>query len=377
MTRVLHLSVVHRPDDPRIYERECRTLADAGHQVAYMAPGAEKGLDSHGVLHLPLPPRPRAQRALHAPAILRTVRGLRPAVVHVHDPELLALFPALRPLVPRLVYDMHEYVPQQVAAKHYIPARVRPAASSAVAVGQRTLASLADGVVTVTDAQLQALGERPALRVTLPNYPRFSRFAEPRPRLDLTDERLKLVYVGSISAGRGAGVMLDVMGQAGGEAVLYLGGTFADPAWGRDAEARIAAELAGCVRLLGRVPPAEVPGVLAAADVVWVPAQETTQYALPTVATKLYEGLAVGLAALVSDLPGRSELVREEDCGVAVPATVEGHLGGLTRLSMDRGAVKAMGERGRRAVRERYSWEVVESRLVDFYAELTRGVSGP
>ncbi len=27
VTRVLHLSVVHKPDDPRIYERECRTLA--------------------------------------------------------------------------------------------------------------------------------------------------------------------------------------------------------------------------------------------------------------------------------------------------------------------------------------------------------------
>ena len=375
MSRVLQLSVVHRPDDPRIHERECRTLVEAGHQVAYMAPGSDEGFDAHGVLHLPLPARPRAQRALHTPAILKTVRALRPAVVHVHDPELLALFPALRPLVPRLVYDMHEYVPQQVAAKHYIPAPVRPAASGAAALGQRTLAALGDGVVTVTEAQLEALGQRPALRATLPNYPRFARFTDPRPRPDLADDRLKLVYVGSLSKGRGCGVMLDVMAEVADRAVLYLGGTFADPGWGREAEARVAGELAGAVRLLGRVPPADVPGVLAAAEVVWVPAQQTSQYALPTVATKLYEGLAVGLAALVSDLPGRSELVREERCGVTVPPTLEGHLRGVERLAADRDAVAPMGERGRRAVRERYSWEVVEGRLVDFYAELTRGVT--
>jgi glycosyltransferase involved in cell wall biosynthesis len=117
--------------------------------------------------------------------------------------------------------------------------------------------------------------------------------------------------------------------------------------------------------------------VLVAADVVWVPAQQTSQYALPTVATKLYEGLAVGLAALVSDLPGRSELVREERCGITVPPTVESHLRGVQRLTVDRDAVAPMGERGRRAVRERYSWEVVEGRLVDFYADLTRGVASP
>jgi hypothetical protein len=374
VTRVLQLSVVHKPDDPRIHERECRTLVEAGYQVAYMAPEAVRGLDADGVLRLPLPARPRAQRALHAPAIVAAVRDLRPHVVHVHDPELLALFPLLRPLVPRLVYDMHEYVPQQVAAKHYIPARLRPAASKAAGGGQRLLAALADGVVTVTDEQCEALGARPALRAVLPNYPRFTRFADPHPRAELADERLKLAYIGSLSRGRGAGVMLDVMALAGSRAVLYLGGTFADPAWGREVEARVAGELAGCVRLLGRVPPAEVPDVLAAAEVVWVPAQQTSQYTLPTVATKLYEGLAVGLAALVSDLPGRSELVREERCGIAVPPTVAGHLRGVTRLAMDRGAVRPMGDRGRRAVRERYSWEVVQHRLVDFYAELTRGV---
>ena len=55
MIRVVHLSVVHKPDDPRIHERECRTLAENGYQVMYLAPGAERRRDAHGVLTAPLP----------------------------------------------------------------------------------------------------------------------------------------------------------------------------------------------------------------------------------------------------------------------------------------------------------------------------------
>ena len=36
--RVVHLSVVHRPDDSRICERECRTLAGAGYDVDLSVP---------------------------------------------------------------------------------------------------------------------------------------------------------------------------------------------------------------------------------------------------------------------------------------------------------------------------------------------------
>jgi len=382
VTRVLHVSVVHRPDDPRIAERECRTLAEAGYEVTFLVPRPPDGAGREGgggaaagVACEFLPPRPRRRRFLQAPAILAAVRRLRPAVVHVHDPELLTLFPALRPLVPRLVYDMHEYVPEAVAGRHYVPAPLRPAAAAATAVAQRALAALGDGVVTVTAEQLGALGRRPARRVVLPNHPRLERFAAARPRPDLAaDPRQRLVYVGSLARNRGCALMLDVMERlAPDEAVLYLGGVFASPDMEREARERLAAGLGDRVRLLGRVAPGDLPGVLAAAEVVWVPALPTEQYRHPTVPTKLLEGLAVGLAALVSDLPGRGPLVREHGCGLAVPATVEGHLAGVRGLLARRGELAAMGARGREAVAGRYSWETVAPRLVDFYRSLLAG----
>lgn len=376
MTRVVHVSVVHKPDDPRIRERECRSLAEAGYEVCYLAPGAPASRDRYGVLTLPLPERPRSRRWLDAREVLAAVRALHPDVVHVHDPELLTLFPALRRSVPRLVYDMHEYVPEQVAAKYYIPATARPHAARLTAVAQRRLAALGDGVVTVTEQQFEALGAKPRLRLALPNYPRIERFSDVEPLTRLAaDPRLKIAYVGSLRRDRGCALMLDVMEQLeDDEAVLYLGGVFADPAMEAEARRRLAAGLHDRVELLGRIPPAELPAYLAAAEVVWVPSLPSRQHDHPTVPTKLFEGMASGLAALVSNLPGRGEIVRLEECGLAVPAGAEGHLRGVRRLLGNRGQVAAMGVRGRRAVERRYSWEALASDLVDFYGSLCAGL---
>jgi glycosyltransferase involved in cell wall biosynthesis len=137
--------------------------------------------------------------------------------------------------------------------------------------------------------------------------------------------------------------------------------------------ARLAGGLDDRVRFLGRVPRDEVPRYLASADVVWIPGLPSAQYSLPTIDTKIYEGAAVGLAVLTSDLAGRTELVVGEGLGIAVAPTVEGHLSGVRRLIADRASVAAMGERGRAAVCDRYSWEAVEERFLDFYDRVCSG----
>jgi glycosyltransferase involved in cell wall biosynthesis len=238
------------------------------------------------------------------------------------------------------------------------------------------LAALGAGVVVVVEDQLDALGSTPELRLVLPNYPRVERFegAAPVPEL-AADPRLKLIYVGSLSRARGCTMMLDVMERlAPDEAVLYLGGTFNDPALELEVSERLALGLADRVKLLGRVPPPELPRYLAAADVVWVPSQPDRQYSHPTIPTKLLEGMTMRLAALVSDMPGRGELVIGEACGLAVPPGVDGHLAGVRKLLADRSALPEMGARGRFAVERRYSWEAVQGDLVDFYGSLCAGL---
>ena len=368
--RVLHVSVVHRPDDQRIFERECRSLAAHGHDVTYLVPGADVG-ERDGVTLLALPLRRRAERWRHAPAVVSTVRTLRPDVVHIHDPELLTLLPAVKALGGRFVYDMHEYLADAVRTRHYIPAPARPPLAVTADAVERALAARADGVVAVFEDQYAGWSGGPTLRIALPNYPRFSRFAdEPEAAVAGGDGRLRLVHIGTLAESRGVSLMLEVMRVVGDRAMLTLGGPFPDADYERRIRAEIDADLTGCVALLGRVPPAEVPRHLAAADVVWSP-WPADVYGQRRISTnKVFEGLAAGCAALVSDLPGQGDVVRGERCGLVVPATVVGHAAGVLELAERREITAAMGRRGRAAVRERYCWEAIEHRLLDFYARL-------
>jgi glycosyltransferase involved in cell wall biosynthesis len=263
---------------------------------------------------------------------------------------------------------MHEYVAQSVHGKYYIPEALRPLAARVAGAAERTLAARVDGAAAVVERQFEALGARPAQRVLLPNYPRFSRFADPHAVPELAaDPRLKLVHIGTLSRGRGVSVMLEAMRAAGDGCVLYLGGVFPDGSYESEVRSALDGELGSRVRLLGRIPPARLPDYLAAADVVWISGTGTAQYLLPAISTKLFEGMASGLAVLTSDLPGRGDVVRAVRCGVAVPPTLEGHAAGVLELLDHRDRLKEFGARARQAVSERFSWEAIEDDFLEFY----------
>ena len=264
VTRVLQLSVVHRPDDPRIYERECRTLVEAGHQVAYMAPGDDSGPDAHGVLHLPLPARPRAQRALYAPAIVNAVR--QHAARRRPRPRPRAAHALPRPAAARATPGLrHARVRRRSRSPPSTTSRRRCALPprAHAAVGQRTLAALADGVVAVTTSSSRRSGSvrrcapccptTRASRASPPPEPAAGPRRRSAPQAGLRRQPLARPRRGCHARRHGAGRPT--------AAVLYLGGTFADPrVEPRGRGARLAGELGRPCRLLGRVPPAEVPG---------------------------------------------------------------------------------------------------------------------
>ncbi|MDA7857902.1 glycosyltransferase family 4 protein [bacterium] len=88
---------------------------------------------------------------------------------------------------------------------------------------------------------------------------------------------------------------------------------------------------------------------------------------------KLYEYLACGKAVVVSDAGSVGELVRENNCGLAVtPEDSDALAEAILRLIKDKNLRDQMGKNGRRIVEEKYSWRNVAQKTLEVCRSIVR-----
>lgn len=367
---VVHVTTVHRWDDNRILQRECRSLAHAGYRVALVAPAGDAPAhdDDVRIVTVDVPARRWARVGRGLPRALRAARAERAAVYHLHDPELLAIAPALKLRGARVVYDAHEDLPADVRGKHYLPRPVRFLARALASLLVFLAGRLCDHVVAATAT---VAARFPAARRTVVrNYPRHDASTVPPP---WADRPPTAIYVGAISVDRGARDLLAAAEDLpAGWRLRLVGPCRSAPL---RAEIRAATERAP-VDWTGPVPPPVARRMLTEARIGLVVLHATPAYvdALPT---KLFEYMSAGLPVVASDFPDWRAIVAGTDCGTLVvpgdPAIVAG---AVRALASDPQAAEAAGERGRAAVATTYGWEPEAQHLVALYRRLTGGPVG-
>jgi glycosyltransferase involved in cell wall biosynthesis len=84
--------------------------------------------------------------------------------------------------------------------------------------------------------------------------------------------------------------------------------------------------------------------------------------------TKMFEYMSSGIPVIASDFPLWRQIVEGNRCGICVdPLDPKAIAAAIDYLVSSPDIAKSMGERGRRAVLEKYNWEVEAARLTDFY----------
>jgi len=88
--KIRHLTSVHSIRDPRIFRKECKSLARLGHDVALIA-CHERAEVVDGIRIVPIdPPRSRLDRMVRVGwQLYRAAARERADVYHFHDPELV------------------------------------------------------------------------------------------------------------------------------------------------------------------------------------------------------------------------------------------------------------------------------------------------
>jgi glycosyltransferase involved in cell wall biosynthesis len=379
-THICVLTSVHSPFDGRIFHRECITLQQAGYQVTVVAPAAfERQEQDHITILGVSQPKSRWMRPIVWLHLLCKALRLRVDAIHIHDPELLLLVPLLRLRFGRrvkIVYDIHEYFVDSLAAKYWIP---RPLRRFAVATARRLEKLLirgVDGIICAVEGQKPLYDSFPGPLAVVRNLPFTTLFedAEPHPALDV--HGLRLIYVGLILPERGINVLMEAMRLLSlrglKDIYLFLVGPKTSAAYIQEILALADThQLAKQVRWLGYVAHDQLKHYLANADVGLVPGLRTQQFRNPGISTKLLEYMLCGLPVISVDHPHHLVFLAECNCGLTVrPTDAPAFADAILWMRDHPQQARAQGQRGRAMVLEHYTWEQEQSALLAFYQAL-------
>ncbi|MCX6640293.1 MAG: glycosyltransferase [bacterium] len=373
--KVLILSTVHRWNDPRILHKEACTLA-AEHEIIHAATGDVIFHELHGVQLQPLGNwRTRCDRPkLWLKAYWKIIRT-RPDVIHFHDPELaLLLIPLAFLGNARLICDIHEHPFAGISTRHWIPKALRKPVAALFSALLRSTPHLYDHVILAEESYLPLFPPKPNVHL-IRNYTLL-----PKPEIPLVDrytgfdpyKSLRLLYVGTITAQRGAMVMLQLwealQKKYPNTTLDLVGDVF--PAELEQELLDAAARSKGAIKLHPFQDLFGLSEIINQAHLGLIPLQPNPNY-LESIATKFFDYMTYGLPCLASNFPLWQQFLTENACGIAGdPTDPQAMAEAIIGLVEHPAKLTTMSQLGYRFVREKYSWDQEAERLLEIYRSI-------
>lgn len=375
---VVHATSVHKWDDVRIFQKQAKSLAEAGYAVHIVAPGdlRDQQASCNGTIALHLVPRLQSRfgrMLVTAPRVICKAIALGADVLHIHDLELIPWALAAKLFGYRVIVDLHEDYPAAVLSKSWIPTPLRPLFALAVGCLIGLAAHTVDAVIAADEhieRQVQSRASCCLVR-TVENFPDLSRFMSTSGGASRTRFcQPTVLFLGGVNPARAILPFVQALPLLG--AIPYrvqVGGRAGHPAL----LARLQQEPGWkFVEYLGEVPHDAVPDLLSrcALSVVLFTDEPNHQSVR---SNRVFEALAAGAPVLVSNMPAWTTFIADNDCGFAADPTDEQSIAtALRNALLDPQRLEEAGLNGRRAVERQFSWCVQAETLVAVYSLVAR-----
>lgn len=367
--RVVHLTTVHHPYDPRIYHKECLSLHQAGYQVTLIAP--EDGTATFKDKPINMVPTKKygnrlARMVFGTWKTYRKAKGLNAAVYHVHDPELLPVAWLLKKKNNVVIYDIHEDYVTSIMQKDYMKKPVKKIIASTYKLAEsffsRKLAlCLAEKYYKEMYPNGTCILNYPTMNEKLMNHQRDSGALE-----------RKLLYTGNVSLVRGAHIHAKIPLSDKDVSVHFVGkcpGELANTMYEIAGKEKNSLKIIGIDRFIEKE---EIEAMYLKHNwLAGIAIFPPTKHYMKKELTKFFEYMSAGLPIICSNFPLWKNFVETYGCGIAVdPYNETAIKEAIAYLKANPDKAKQMGENGKKAVIEELNWQTEEKKLINWYETL-------
>lgn len=366
--KVCHLTSVHERHDIRIFLKQCRSLAKAGHDVTLVVADGRGPETKDGVRILDAGMRAssrplRMTRTAHK--VFQAAKATGSELYHLHDPELLPVGLRLKREGAKVIFDSHENYIEDIRTKPYLKFGAARLISILYGWFEKNALNKLDGVVSAYDSIADSYRARGIPSQVINNYPIEEEILlEPRggvpPGL--------VCYTGAVTHIRGVPKLVDAMAQCATSARLLLVGPFTEKRAQAQCEASSGWNRVEAFGSLDRQAMRVQMARSTAGLVTFLPTKNHVE-AQPN---KLFEYMAAGLAVIGADFPLWRKIIERNECGICVdPTDATAIAAAIDRLTLNPKLALQMGEAGRLAVINEYNWASEAIALDNFYRSLS------
>lgn len=370
--RVVHLTTVHHPYDPRIYYKECLSLRHAGFEVTLIAP-ADEGTDSSDKPIKIIPTKKyknRFSRMFFGTfQTYRLGKKLGAAVYHIHDPELLPAAWLLKKKSNVVIYDIHEDYVTSILQKDYLMEPVKKLVASTYKLVEKVLLRKVE--LCLAEKYYKEMYPN---GMCILNYPIICEKLIDHER-DYESENNHLLYTGNVSVSRGALIHANIPRISKDVSVNFIGkcpGSLAKQMYQIAEDKKNSIEIQGIDRYIEKedIDDSYIHGSWLAGIALFPP----TDHYMKKELTKFFEYMNAGLPIICSNFPVWKNLIEAYSCGIAVdPYNEEEIRQAIEYIQTNPDVAKQMGENGKNAVSKNINWRTEERKLISWYKRLVTG----
>jgi len=350
--RVLVVTVVHHPQDARIYYREIAALLNHNIHVSYAA-AFESFVTTEidpRIEQITLP-RAHGKQRISALIAVRRLLGTRSNefdLVLLHDPELLLVASASK---AKVVWDVHEDTMAAISAKSYLPKLLKPLFKVLIRKLELTAERKYYLMLAETNYQQRFKKKHPVI----PN----TSFV---PKIKNIEKINSAIYIGNVTELRGGYELIEI-------AKKLLPHNIKLEIVGSCPDARLASKLqtavaAGELSWHGFLPNETALTLLAGklAGLSLLHDHPNYQVSQPT---KIYEYMAAQLPVISTPLPQAAALIYNANCGFIVDFnSVSQVVEILVELAKSDSRWRELGTAGYDYVAANHNWETDQKRFI-------------